>query len=897
MFFRLFPLLTLSLIVLTGCSSGGAGNSTNTPDSSGFTLDGEALVYSGNEQAAILTTDNISNITDNIFRGAGLTEYVPEGTVGSLESLSPFLQLKAVIKSLSWIEEDTTSNSTIYSASDSLSYVTQVKGEDTRTCAVSGQVDTAYLLNLTGYYLYQEYGGQIKVTYTSCDNGTGSVIDGSFRIDVYTANVNDYGIRLRNVKFTFNSVTIDVGGTKITCSGTDQVVFVHSPENGTGLAIYNTVMLDQVSGKMFKTVDLKEQYTLNDIYLTSSNGKLSYSGRVYDSEYGYIDISTPQAIESNESGVPKGAGDMVFQGGNQPVDIRFVIAGAAVIVLENEQGVAYTTKTVTWGDFGTLDSGQPPVAVPVQNPNHISPPPESLDIYKKVPQLLNGDLSSDPDQRYITYHWEVISAPAGANVVITEPNGVMTDFTADLGGSYVLRLTVSNGTQEASTDFNVYVRNQSPVASFDVASGYDQFTYKLETIILGEMAPLDGSSSYDANDDAITYAWSVESPAGSIAAFSDSTAATTGFVPDIPGRYTIKLTVTDVEGASATFTAGLDVVPVFDLACTGTTAYQVTGAPHPIDVTGIDDIIPLCDGWVYRANNNTGNVDLYNVITGKVYDSYFVSGVLKKIILDKTNEFIFVLSDSNVLQKIDISTGAVSSITMSSNSMDMALGSNGIVFVLSDGVDAVNRIVNVVDSLSETILVSHEYTQEVFDIIRFDTNNNILLASGIAGNNNLYSFTFDPLTDNLQLSQTNILPSASTDMAINSDISDVVDVFPLLDVNDKYRVYILKTTDLTQNTGYMLLDDVPLRVDISHNSSFGKFIAVATSTGVYASLAGPVADYQLYRYFEITSFADSCPNMSPKLLRFGSSNVFLYVLLTCGTGVKTTQLFTFSTFH
>jgi hypothetical protein len=61
---------------------------------------------------------------------------------------------------------------------------------------------------------------------------------------------------------------------------------------------------------------------------------------------------------------------------------------------------------------------------------------------------------------------------------------------------------------------------------------------------------LDGSGSYDANDDDLTYAWSIHTqPEGSSATddanIGDKTAVTTTFYPDVAGDYEIALTLFD----------------------------------------------------------------------------------------------------------------------------------------------------------------------------------------------------------------------------------------------------------------------------------------------------------------------------------------------------------------
>lgn len=77
--------------------------------------------------------------------------------------------------------------------------------------------------------------------------------------------------------------------------------------------------------------------------------------------------------------------------------------------------------------------------------------------------------------------------------------------------------------------------NTAPIAD----AGADQ------QVNVGATVGLDGFGSTDADDDPITYAWTLTRPPGSAAALSDSTSATPSFVADVVGQYTASLIVND----------------------------------------------------------------------------------------------------------------------------------------------------------------------------------------------------------------------------------------------------------------------------------------------------------------------------------------------------------------
>ncbi len=76
----------------------------------------------------------------------------------------------------------------------------------------------------------------------------------------------------------------------------------------------------------------------------------------------------------------------------------------------------------------------------------------------------------------------------------------------------------------------------------------------------GTAAEADGSASSDPNEDPIGYSWEISgSPEGSELLGATGTGAKIDFVPDVPGKYDVTLTVTDSFGASSTAGASFAV--------------------------------------------------------------------------------------------------------------------------------------------------------------------------------------------------------------------------------------------------------------------------------------------------------------------------------------------------
>ncbi|MBI4816927.1 MAG: hypothetical protein HY791_11745 [Deltaproteobacteria bacterium] len=159
-----------------------------------------------------------------------------------------------------------------------------------------------------------------------------------------------------------------------------------------------------------------------------------------------------------------------------------------------------------------------------------------------APVELDATESSDPDSDPLTYHWVATRAPFGSNFLPENDRLPKTTVTPDLAGEYEVTIEVFDGTATATDGFALRVRsaNHAPVARV----GPDQ------QVSVGQPVTLDGSSSDDPDGDSITYSWSVERPASSLANFDDRTLARPVLIPDVPGEYTAFLVVSDGEETS-----------------------------------------------------------------------------------------------------------------------------------------------------------------------------------------------------------------------------------------------------------------------------------------------------------------------------------------------------------
>ena len=159
---------------------------------------------------------------------------------------------------------------------------------------------------------------------------------------------------------------------------------------------------------------------------------------------------------------------------------------------------------------------------------------------------VDASASTDADGDSLSYTWAISSSPNGSSVALANAQQVSVSFNPDLAGTYVLTVSVSDGTDSSSDGVSITVNeqavseNNTPVAN----AGVDQ------AVNFGETVTLDASSSSDADGDTLSYSWSIVSaPDNSTATFTNATAVSTTIVPDMSGLYIFRVTVSDASSS------------------------------------------------------------------------------------------------------------------------------------------------------------------------------------------------------------------------------------------------------------------------------------------------------------------------------------------------------------
>ena len=245
--------------------------------------------------------------------------------------------------------------------------------------------------------------------------------------------------------------------------------------------------------------------------------------------------------------------------------------------------------TLTVSD-GTL-LANPAVVTIIATTNNVAPVASAGDDQSVVigPQgtvvTLDGTNSTDANPGdVISYNWS-LSRPTGSAAVLDSATVSKPKFTADVAGTYLATLTVSDGkltSTLASTRVVASTLNAAPVAN----AGPNQ------SVVAGMQVMLDGTASSDANLDLITYSWtSIYKPAGSTAALDVPTSVRPKFTADVPGNYVWGLVVNDgkLNSASSTVTVTAAPVNAAPVARAGSAQNVITGSQVTLSGAGSTD--------------------------------------------------------------------------------------------------------------------------------------------------------------------------------------------------------------------------------------------------------------------------------------------------------------------
>ncbi len=198
--------------------------------------------------------------------------------------------------------------------------------------------------------------------------------------------------------------------------------------------------------------------------------------------------------------------------------------------------VAGRTRTLEVVLEATVPANQPPVALFTFTP--INPVPG-------VAVSFNAASSYDPDGAIVSYQWDF----NGDGVF--DRTGVNPTWTFPAAGTYNVRLVVTDNrgaTGQTTRPVTVVAANQPPVA---------QFTYTPPSPRPGDWIRFDASTSFDPDGSIVSYQWDFQNDG-----IFDATGQVVFRQYGVAGTYTVRLLVTDNQGATGQTTQTVTVTPM-----------------------------------------------------------------------------------------------------------------------------------------------------------------------------------------------------------------------------------------------------------------------------------------------------------------------------------------------
>jgi len=358
----------------------------------------------------------------------------------------------------------------------------------------------------------------------------------------------------------------------------------------------------------------------------------------------------------------------------------------------------------------------------------------------------DGSPSFDPDNDPLTYFWVLLSKPAAANASFTQTNTATPTLTAPLPGEYIVGLHVSDprGLFDIIA-IQISLSGENPANSAPIAdAGEDRFvTINSNSIFL------DGSSSFDPDNDSISYHWTVVSkPAGANFTLSQSMTATPGFNSNIPGEYVFQLRVTDTPGLSSVDTVKITLeqedVPVVQLApydvnrvigesihFDASSSYDPDGASLsytwrvnslpddsgiPVVYSGpapaiLFDVHGTYNIEVEVSNGSNSSFVQLEPIDVTLYNKYQLSHIATDAEYDKEHRRVITLS-GNKVYSINVDTGVETSIPLSLAGAAISLAPDG-----NHAAVAHNGWISHIDLNTNTVLAVHSVPADLGDVV------------------------------------------------------------------------------------------------------------------------------------------------------------------------------------
>ncbi len=273
--------------------------------------------------------------------------------------------------------------------------------------------------------------GTITMKFHSCNDGSGT-LDGTLKIEIFVYDTATNTVTSGRV--TYSDLSLTESGRDVTMYGNVDVSV--TPDGKSNTYQVNISFFDHFSQKTIEwhDVDVRYDHVLQSDFIGYVE---TITGRIYDSEEGYIDVVTEQPLryKSYLDQVPQSGGPLVLNGANgSQVSILILTSGNARVYVDADADGEFEASNLY--SLGNM-LGSPLVNRPPSVTLAISPTtPDSTSQLKAVVT------ASDPEAEplFYTYIWS-----RNGVVMTEEQTDTLSPAGLDPGDTITVKVSVSDG--------------------------------------------------------------------------------------------------------------------------------------------------------------------------------------------------------------------------------------------------------------------------------------------------------------------------------------------------------------------------------------------------------------------------------------------------------------------
>jgi len=412
----LLAILFFLTVLFAGCSDGRKNsNPENVVD--------PALFYKGITTQAAVTSENAESLTMSGFDGGNISSIVssiPKTNQNNRKSAQvnlPVLQFAQILK-----------QSTRRIEIPKKILHERVMGRRSHYQVVGDLCGTAnYTLDIN------DVNGSFSGTIAYLDFTSESVVfDGTATIRG-TMNADNHEVS--RLTLSFSSLELEYLTSTFSLTGSLSWG-ENTSESYTQTLSMNMVLLNQETDKTY-WYNNYEMVSVSDYY----DIEQTISGRYYDHDFGFIDLTTTTPLRSNHGDLWPSQGILNFNGRlDSWVRLKFL---EHTLVFEADTD---GDQSIDWQVERESNVLPPAHILPVADAG----PDQNVTKWKKV--QLDGTQSHDPDGDPLSYSWSIISCPENGYPELADSNTDKPSFTPKQVGTYVFGLQVYDGYSVSQMD-------------------------------------------------------------------------------------------------------------------------------------------------------------------------------------------------------------------------------------------------------------------------------------------------------------------------------------------------------------------------------------------------------------------------------------------------------------